>query len=472
MARIVVLGAGTSGLLAAIALARRGHDVSLVEKDPRPARIDATNLFTAWHRRGTPQAFLPHGLMGRARVLLRERAPDLLASFYDAGAIDFDLSRFVPGGGSVPADEGLRVLFCRRPLLESALWEAAGRERSLNLCSGIEAKELILEASDGGVRRVSGVVTAAGERLHADLVVDASGRRTPVWKWLREAGGKMPDARVEPCGLIYYSRYYALCDGASVPKGRWLWGPRAELPYALAIVHLADRGVFAITLALPTDEHALRVIREEAAFDALCAVLPAFAPWVEPKTAIGISPVFSMGGLQNVLRAFVDDGEPVVVGLLPLGDALCHTNAAYGWGMTLGMNHAFEIVDALDRHPTDRRALAIDYHRRISAENEGRWRISVEQDRVRTRAWRGEPATNDDVPRARILREIQAAAMLDARIYRAASRFSMMLDPADTLLADAALLEIARSALAAQPPVAVSPGPSRAEALAALSRFG
>ncbi len=466
MARIVVIGAGTSGLVAAIALARRGHKVSVVEKDARPVRITSDNVFALWHRPGTPQALLPHGMMASARVLLRDRTPDLLAALYDAGAIDFDMSPYIPGTARVAADEDLRVVFCRRPLIESVFWDAAESERSLELHTSVAARGLIM-TTERGAHRVTGVRIDTGAELHADLVVDASGRRSPIWKWLRDAGVPVADARSEPCGLVYYSRYYALRDGASLPRGPWLWGPRLELPYALAIVHLADRGVFSITIAIPTNDHELRALLADAAFDAACTALPALAPWVAVDRSIAISPVLAMGGLQNVLHSVVDQSESVVSGLLPLGDALCHTNAAYGWGMALGLGHAFSLVDALDLH-SDPRALAIDYVARVAAENEARWRVASEQDRQRVHTWRGEALDHDDVPRAKILREVAAAMMLDPRVFRAVGRFSTLLDPAATLLEDAELLRLARLAVAGRPAVTPPAAPSRAELLASL----
>src|SRR5437763_13329001 len=100
--RIAVIGAGTTGLFAALVLARRGHRVALIEKDPRPSPVAADDVFTAWRRPGTPQALLPHGLMGRIRGVLAAAAPDVLAALEAAGAVDCALGAKVPGGVAAP----------------------------------------------------------------------------------------------------------------------------------------------------------------------------------------------------------------------------------------------------------------------------------------------------------------------------------------------------------------------------------
>jgi 2-polyprenyl-6-methoxyphenol hydroxylase-like FAD-dependent oxidoreductase len=120
------VGAGTTGLFAGLVLARDGHQVVVVDKDARPAPIDAMTV-GSWQRPGTPQAMLPHGFMARGRALLRVRAPDVLRGLLDAGAIEFALAPFMPGGTPNAEDDELVVIFCRRPLFESALWRALRR---------------------------------------------------------------------------------------------------------------------------------------------------------------------------------------------------------------------------------------------------------------------------------------------------------------------------------------------------------
>src|SRR5205823_4336872 len=149
-------------LITAIAMARNGHEVTVIDRDVRPAPLAAADVFTAWHRPGTPQALLPHGFMGRARQLLRDRAPDLLAGLLDAGALDFDVAAFAPRGPVHAGDEDLRVLFCRRPLFESLLWRAAEREPRIAFLSETQVTGLLVEPARRDRPRVAGV--QAGDR--------------------------------------------------------------------------------------------------------------------------------------------------------------------------------------------------------------------------------------------------------------------------------------------------------------------
>jgi len=212
MARVTVVGAGTTGLFAALVLARDGHTVVVVDKDARPAPIDAMTI-GSWQRPGTPQAMLPHGFMARGRALLGVRAPDVLRSLLDAGAIEFALAPFMPGGTPHAEDGEMVVIFCRRPLFESALW------RALEHQPGVELRTRTTVTGLAG----STIQTDRGP-MGADLVIDAAGRRSPLWKWTTA------DANVDECGMVYYSRYFRLRPGAALPQGPWLWDHALSCP--------------------------------------------------------------------------------------------------------------------------------------------------------------------------------------------------------------------------------------------------
>lgn len=70
----VVLGAGPAGCVAALALARRSHDVALIDRDESPELFNASadQIFDTWDRPAIGQFRQPHNLLGRGRAI---RAP-------------------------------------------------------------------------------------------------------------------------------------------------------------------------------------------------------------------------------------------------------------------------------------------------------------------------------------------------------------------------------------------------------------
>lgn len=449
MANVVVIGAGIAGLVSAIACARRGHQVTLFEKDERPQAATCDEVMSSWNRPGTPQGLLPHAFVSLGRNLLRDRATDLLEALRDAGARERNACRSLPPRDRARGDDDLWVLFCRRPVFEWVLWQAAASERNIEIVPGATVNRLVVLREDGRPR-VRSVGARVGGMRAADLVIDASGRRSRVWSLLREAGVDVDDEETTECGLVYYARFYMRMPGTREPDGPWVFGPRVELPYGMAMVHLADTHTFSVTFAAPTWDPELRVLRRARAFTAALGSLPGMRAWIDDDVAIPISDVLGMGGLRNVLRPFARDGEANVLGLLPVGDTLCHTNAAYGWGAALGIAQAFAAVDALDAHGDDARAIARDYHARMWPVAEGRYRAAVEMDALRKRAWTdaSDPAALADLPYATRVRELLAALPKSARVLRPLMRSMLMLDTPDVLLGDDATLRAARAAVA------------------------
>jgi len=52
MSKIVVLGAGVSGLAAGILLHRDGHEVTVLERDHEPVPVSAEEAWERWSRGG------------------------------------------------------------------------------------------------------------------------------------------------------------------------------------------------------------------------------------------------------------------------------------------------------------------------------------------------------------------------------------------------------------------------------------
>jgi 2-polyprenyl-6-methoxyphenol hydroxylase-like FAD-dependent oxidoreductase len=454
---VAVLGGGFAGLATALILARDGHRVVLVERDPLVAGA-ARDAF-GWPRAGIPHFLQPHAFLPRGRRELIDHFPDVRASLMGAGAHDVDLRRKLPGP-LIEADDDLQYVGVRRPVIEWALRKAVLEQSGITLRAPATVRGI--HVADGAVRGVE----LEGETLEVESVVDAMGRRSPMRAWLAERGHPQPTLETRDCGVIYYSRYYRLRPGRELPEGPWLLGPRGELGYATFSVFPGDDGTFAALFAVPTGVPELKALRHEAVFDAAVARVPSLRTWVDPDLVTPITSVLPMGGLQNTL-AIPRDHLPA--GLFVVGDALCHTDPVLSLGLSLSLIQAVELGRALRSHPSPDDAHAA-YMAAVGPMLVERYRFCSLLDEQRLRMWRGEPVdfTRRDGEYALFsMMAAGACAMHDADIFRAFVRRNGLLDGLGVLDADARLLERIETTfrdLRARPRPAL--GPTREEMLA------
>lgn len=372
--RFAVAGGGVAGLAAALAVARAGHTAVVVERDAVQAQADPAAAFEV-PRHGIPHFLQPHAFLPRGRRVLQELAPDVLQALRDAGAEEQDVARRLRGPRE-PGDEELVYLWVRRPLIEWALRRAAAAEPGVELRSGSTIRGVV---TDGGGRAAGVAIARAGE-LQADVVIDALGRyRCP-------AGWPRADSQPLDCGAIYYSRYFRLADGVPRIEGPWLLNPRGDLGYMGFNTFRGDNRTFAVIFLVPAHDRTLRILRGERAWMAACAAISPLDRMTSADIATPLTGVLPMGGLSNVLRT----GAPGSRRVLPVGDALCHTNPSYAFGLSFALVHA----QALQQAAAERREpdeLVDAYFAAVTPEASERHRFAVQTDAARVAAWRGEP---------------------------------------------------------------------------------
>ncbi|HEX4397554.1 MAG TPA: FAD-dependent oxidoreductase, partial [Trebonia sp.] len=79
MSRVIVVGGGLIGLATSLLIAKQGHDVTVLERDPEPPPKTPEEATGSWARPGVMQFRLVNFLMPRGRQLLDEQLPEVTA---------------------------------------------------------------------------------------------------------------------------------------------------------------------------------------------------------------------------------------------------------------------------------------------------------------------------------------------------------------------------------------------------------
>ena len=216
--------------------------------------------------------------------------------------------------------------------------------------------------------------------IEADCVLDGGGRRSPVPRWLAEVGVDVPYDE-QDCDGTYIGRYYRR-NPESPLSPLTLIGNANGTPRLQFNSFPGDHDTFGLFLVIKPDDHELHALRNDAVFDAVLEKIPSLAAWGEPEHGTPLQSVEMMAGNRNRRFHYVVDDEPLVLGLIPIGDALCATNPFYGWGASMALTYAFEAADAIAGHD-DLRDAALAYEAAIEAEADGVYRESAAADRRR-----------------------------------------------------------------------------------------
>lgn len=368
--RFAIAGGGVAGLAAGLAVARAGHSAVVVERDRVTAQDGPENAFDVV-RKGIPHFQQPHTFLPRGRKVLREFAPDVIDVLLDAGAEEQDIAAKLSGPRQ-PGDEDLVYLWVRRPMVEWALRRAAAAEPGVRLVAGRQITCLVPGAS--------GFHLDNGEEISADVVVDALGRYRCPPGW--------PRAHAEPseCGSIYYCRYFELVPGAEHLAGPWLLNPRGDLGYMGYNTFRGDNRTFAVIFIVPTADRDLRILKDNHVWMAAARACPPLDVMTSPDHARPITDVMPMGGLANIDRT-AGAGVP---GLVPVGDALCHTNPMFAYGLSFSLVHAQALGRASAAHTTPE-DITEAYLADVGPEAGERHTFALEFDAARNAAWSGTP---------------------------------------------------------------------------------
>jgi 2-polyprenyl-6-methoxyphenol hydroxylase-like FAD-dependent oxidoreductase len=451
--RTAIIGAGPAGLVLGAALARRGAEVTLVDRDPGPPPTGV------WERKGVMQFHHAHGIRSQVVDTLRRELPEAYELLLGVGAEPIEIP--LPGGSSAVA--GLR---CQRSTYEQGVRAAALTIPGLTLRAG--HVDRVTETAGSGGRHATGFVVDGGT-VEADLVVDASGRSGRV-----NRDRRAPASAGGICGIAYVDRIYQLAPGAEpgplVSPIAW----QANCDGYQCLVFLHERGIFSALVIRSTDDRDLVGLRHNAAFDAAVAAIPGLATWTDPGRSRPLTDVLPGGTLKNAYRGQRGpDGELALPGLLFVGDSVCTTTPNFGRGLATTMLQIDEVLRLADTTldvagPVTTQELT-DLGEAFDAWTEANMRPWVEDHAVMDESLRQRWAGEDvDLSAPRLPSDlVMEAARVDDRIapvigpYVAMQALPSVLDPVEPL---------ARAVYATGWRPRLSDGPSRGELVEIVDR--
>jgi 2-polyprenyl-6-methoxyphenol hydroxylase-like FAD-dependent oxidoreductase len=269
---------------------------------------------------------------------------DLRANGADTASNVVPLSIVSPKGLLPLPKEPGEVIAFSRTLLEWYVRDRVSKRPEVHIIPNTEVTGLLTTQDH---TRVIGVrARERGESststLHADLIVDASGRHSQAPQWLVELGYEAPPVETINSNLRYSSRFYAKPDQFPEEWHNLIVNGRPPHGHAGLILSVDD-GRWHVTLGgmagnvPPIDEEGFM----QWAHD-----LPDPTIYESLRIAQPLTPIRGYGTPENHLRHF-ERMHKWPTGFIVTGDAVCAFNPIYGQGMTVSAMDAITLQRCL-----------------------------------------------------------------------------------------------------------------------------
>jgi flavin-dependent dehydrogenase len=371
-------------------------------------------------------------------------------------------------GGVRPGDERFEVITGRRAVVESVTGRVTEETPRVTVRRGGAVEGLATgAAARGGVPHATGVELEGGERIEADLLLDTTGRRSPLPRWIADAGGTGVREELDDSGFVYYGRHFRSEDG-SLPV---MLGPLKQDYGSISALTLpADNGTWSVTIIGSAKDRALRRLSDPKRWEAAVQLLPLAAHWIDGQPID--DGVTVMAKIEDRIRDFSPNGNPVITGVLAVGDSWSCTNPSLGRGASIGLMHGVALRDLLrDQGAAGPWELASMWYELTRADMEPWYRSTLNYDRHRlaeVHAIIQEEDFSSSDPDWVLIKTLEARSQDDPDLLRLSVDMAMLLRHSGEVLEDPAVqarLDLNGGSSGGGPPL----GPSRAELVSAIA---
>jgi 2-polyprenyl-6-methoxyphenol hydroxylase-like FAD-dependent oxidoreductase len=370
----IVIGASMAGLMTARALSTHIDQVTILERDVLPEE--------GLPRAGVPQSNHLHILLLSGQRTLEHFFPTIVADMEQAGAqrVHWGVDNHYLGiGGWSPYTESPYHNYAMsRAELEHVVRQQLMQRPNITFRAHVDVTGL--RTSDDN-SRVTGVDvrergTQASETLTADLVVDASGRRSQAPQWLQAIGYEAPNEMVIDAHCGYASRLYERLPGEEPLMIAIATRPGEDIYHAGGILAISETEYIVTLIGAnevypPTDEAGFLEFTRHLADPILFDMLKDRKP---------LSRISGYRSLENRMRQY-DKLPRHPDGFLVVGDAACALNPIYGQGMSAACLEA-RLLETLVAEPgvLQRAGWARETQRAIMQVVRGAWTMATSED--------------------------------------------------------------------------------------------
>lgn len=365
----IVLGAGMAGLLSARVLSQHFTKVTVVDKDSFPTEVCP--------RKGVAQAMHLHVLLRRGLFIIQKLFPRIEDDLITKGAVTMDWGQDTmwlnPFGWTPRFTSEVTSYTFSRWMLEHTIRKRVVAIPQVVTQPHADYKDIIIE--NGEVRGVRIEVDGELRDLHADFVVDATGKNSKTIKFLDQYGFPAPRETRINSHLGYASRHYQIPEGNRDWKQLYI---QMNPPQSFrgGVLQPIEENRWIATLIGANKDYPPG---EENAFLEFAKSLrnPMFYEAI--RDAEPLSRIYCYRNTESRLRHFAQL-KRIPANLVCLGDSVCAFNPVYGQGMTVSALAAQELDHCFRQNFSHSTQLCKAFYQRLHRANFMPWLIASSED--------------------------------------------------------------------------------------------